>query len=123
MQRRKTSGFTLVEVLTVVAVIALLAALILGLANVAHKKAARSRAEAEITQLEDFLTAYQTRNGQVPQTRDDFKAALEEAHHPLAALQDPWGMAYEYEASSRATFYLWSTAGSANRDSFIGNPK
>ena len=72
MQRRKTSGFTLVEVLTVVAIIALLAALILGLANVAHKKAARSRAEAEITQLEDFLTAYQTRNGQVPQTRDDF---------------------------------------------------
>ena len=123
MQQRKTAGFTLVEVLTVIAVIALLAALILGLANIAHQKAARSRAEADITQLSDFLTAYQTQHGQVPQTRDDFKAALDEARHPLAALLDPWGNAYEYEASSRATFYLWSTAGSANRDSFIGNPR
>ena len=122
MQRNNQSGFTLVEVLTVIAIIALLAALVLGLANVAHKKAARSRAEAEITQLTDFLTACQTQYGQVPQTRADFIAALEQAHHPLAALQDPWGNPYEYVASSRTTFHLWSTAGTANPASFIGNP-
>ncbi|HPJ56843.1 MAG TPA: prepilin-type N-terminal cleavage/methylation domain-containing protein, partial [Kiritimatiellia bacterium] len=46
MTNSKRAGFTLVEVLTVIAIIALLAALILGLAGNAQKKAARSRAEA-----------------------------------------------------------------------------
>ena len=96
--------------------------MILGLANVAQKKSARSRAEAEITQLTDFLTARQMQFGQVPQTRTDFIAALEQAHHPLAALLDPWGNPYEYVATSRTTFQLWSTAGAQNPAGFIGNP-
>ena len=87
MPGKNRSGFTLVEVLTVIAIIALLAALVLGLANMAHKKAARSRAESEITQLTDFLTARQTQFGQVPQTRAEFLAVLEQTHHPLAAFR------------------------------------
>ena len=39
----------------------------------------------------------------------------------LAGLVDPWGTPYEYQASSRTTFYLWSTAGGANPALFIGN--
>ncbi len=126
MKRADRSGFTLVEVLTVIAIIALLAALILGLAGNAQKKAARSKAEAEIAQLESFVTDYQTRYGQVPQGDEVvLKKALVVGNHTLTNLLDPWGMTYEYESSSKVTFYLWSQGGdiAGDRTKWIGNPK
>ena len=132
MKRSKRSGFTLVEVLTVIAIIALLAALILGLAGNAQKSAARNKAEAEIQQLSTFITDYQMKYGQVPTTNTALAAALVEAKHSLTNAknptwmpEDPWGSNYNYQASSKATFYLWSTGGSTNNDRamFIGNPK
>jgi general secretion pathway protein G len=122
MKRTNRAGFTLVEVLTVVAIIALLAALILGLASSAQGKAARSRAEAEVSQLQSFVTDYQMQYGQVPQNRAALSNALVTANHALSGMQDPWGMSYQYESSSRATFYLWSQGGDAgNREGYIGS--
>ena len=128
MKRTQQAGFTLVEVLTVIAIIALLAALILGLAGNAQKKAARSRAEAEIEQLSTFVIDYQTKYGQVP-TKSVLSNELKKASHSLSNMIDPWGMTYEYTNSSRATFYLWSRGGSTNasakndnRAMYIGNP-
>jgi len=133
MKRSKQNGFTLIEVLVVIVIIALLAALILGLAGNAQKSAARSKAEAEVTQLESFVTDYQMKYGQVPgQSSDDAEAnltslsnALVLAKHDLADLSDPWGSSYNYKVSSKVTFYLWSEGGStnANREQFIGNPE
>ncbi len=125
MKRASRSGFTLVEVLTVIAIIALLAALILGLAGNAQKTAARRKAEAEVTQLESFVTDYQMKYGQVPQDAGALKTALEAEFHSLSNMLDPWGMDYGYTKSSQATFYLWSEGGStnANRAMFIGNPE
>ena len=124
MAQAKRRGFTLVEVLTVIAIIALLAALMAGLAGLAQKSAAKKKAQSEITQLESFVTAYQAQNGKVPQTTAALMAALQAANHPLAGQLDPWGNPYEYQASSMATFYLWSTAGSAvlNPATAIGTP-
>ena len=123
MKRASRSGFTLVEVLTVIAIIALLAALILGLAGNAQKTAARKKALSEITQLESFITDYQMKYGQVPTNSVKLKEALVAANHSLTNLTDPWGMQYEYQRSSAATFYLWSKGGSTNNDSsmYIGN--
>lgn len=122
MKRKSRAGFTLVEVLTVVAIIALLAALILGLASSAQRKAARSRAEAEVLQLQSFVTDYQMQYGQVPQNQAALSNALVAANHALSSLLDPWGMSYQYESSSRATFYLWSQGGEAgNRAVYIGS--
>ncbi len=114
MKRANRSGFTLVEVLTVVAIIALLAALILGLAGNAQKTAARKKAQAEITQLESFVTDYQMKYGQVPNGAAALSNALFQVSHPLTALVDPWGMPYIYSNSSKVTFYLWSAGGSTN---------
>lgn len=124
MRRGKQSGFTLVELLTVIAIIALLSALILGLAGLAQRKSARSKAEAEITQLESFITDYHLKHGRVPPTVADLQDALAKANHSLSNFTDPWGNPYRYQPSSQVTFYLWSTAGATGetRAVFIGNP-
>lgn len=127
MKRTKQAGFTLVELLTVIAIIALLAALILGLAGNAQKSAARNKAEAEIEQLSTFVTDYQMKYGQVPQSFLALSNALAEANHSLTNLADPWGMTYVYSNSSKATFYLWSLGGDlstppTNKAIWIGNP-
>ena len=124
MKRVNQAGFTLVEVLTVIAIIALLAALILGLAGNAQKKAARTKAEAEITQLESFVTDYQTKYGQVPPSLGDLTKALVAANHPSSNFLDPWGVSYGYTSSSKVTFYLWSKGGDltgTNRQLWIGS--
>ena len=126
MKRTNRSGFTLVELLTVIAIIALLAALILGLAGNAQKTAARKRAAAEITQLESFITDYQMKYGQVPTGIAALSNALKAAKHSLTNLTDPWGATYFYTNSSAVTFYLWSKGGDvavpADRAVWIGNP-
>ncbi len=123
MKQAKRSGFTLVEVLTVIAIIALLAALILGLASSAQKKAARSKAEAEISQLENAVTDYQRKYGRVPRTRDDLQKELMATSFPITNLVDPWGMDYMYQTSSLVTFYLWSQGGDTegvDREMWVG---
>ena len=126
MKRMRQAGFTLVELLTVIAIIALLAALILGLAGNAQKSAARNKAEAEIEQLSVFITDYQMKYGQVPPTYTALSNALMESKLALTNLLDPWGMFYKYTNSSKATFYLWSYGGDlapyTNKAIWIGNP-
>ena len=126
MKRTQQAGFTLVELLTVIAIIALLAALILGLAGNAQKSAARNKAEAEIEQLSVFITDYQMNYGQVPPSYGALSNALMESKHALTNLLDPWGMSYKYTNSSKATFYLWSYGGDlapyTNKAIWIGNP-
>ena len=128
MKRTQQAGFTLVELLTVIAIIALLAALILGLAGNAQKSAARNKAEAEIEQLSVFITDYQMKYGQVPPSFATLSNALVESKHALTNLLDPWGMSYVYSNSSKATYYLWSYGGdlsnpATNRSIWVGNPQ
>ncbi|MBR6022707.1 MAG: type II secretion system protein [Kiritimatiellae bacterium] len=129
---KKTGGFTLVELLAVVAIIGILSALVVGLAGSAQRNAGRKRAEAEIGQLESFVTDYKTKYGKVPgkvggtekECRAALSNALVEASHSLTNMMDPWDEPYRYRATSKNTFYLWSTAGDTggtNRPAWIGN--
>ena len=59
-------GFTLIELLVVITVIAILAGLVLQTAGYAQKKAARSRAEAEIAALSAALENYKSDIGDYP---------------------------------------------------------
>ena len=59
-------GFTLIELLVVITVIAILAGLVLQGAGYAQKKAARSRAEAEIAALSAALENYKSDIGDYP---------------------------------------------------------
>jgi prepilin-type N-terminal cleavage/methylation domain-containing protein len=59
-------AFTLIELLTVMAIIVVLAGLVLGTVGLANSKAARARTQAEIKELETALTAYQGDMGGFP---------------------------------------------------------
>ena len=122
MRRADHAGFTLAEVLAVIVIIGLLAGLILGLAGHVQKTAPRKQAEAELAQIAGFIAEYQVRYGNVPQSRAELAEALGDAQHARAGLADPWGNAYEYAASSLATYFLWSTGGAPGVPaSYIGN--
>jgi len=59
-------GFTIVEVLVVMAIILVLAGLILATSSYVHNKGARSRAEAEIAAMSAALENYKADNGAYP---------------------------------------------------------
>ncbi len=63
---RNRSGFTLVELLTVVVIIIALAALTVQVAGYANRRSAVSRAQAEIAALEAALESYKADNGAYP---------------------------------------------------------
>jgi type II secretory pathway pseudopilin PulG len=69
-----SSGFTLLELLTVITIIIVLAGLILSGAGFAQQKAARDRASAEIAALSVALESYKADNGEYP--RDSSTDAL-----------------------------------------------
>ena len=118
----RKSGFTLVELMTVIAIMALLSALVLGLAGNAQKTAARKRAASEVEQLSSFVTDYLAEYGRVPSSLTALSNALAEANHSLSNMVDPWGMSYVYTNTSKQTFYLYSYGGSeTNAAQWIGN--
>src|ERR1035441_3835967 len=65
-RKRRLASFTLVELLMVMTIILILAALILGAGSGAMKKAARSRASGEIQAMSTALEGYKIDNGIYP---------------------------------------------------------
>jgi type II secretion system protein G len=66
MERARSTGFTLLELMIVIAIIAILAGLILSTAGYIQKKGASSRAEAEIAALTVALENFKADNGDYP---------------------------------------------------------
>lgn len=67
----KTSrAFTLIELLTVIAIIAVLMSLIISVAGMVQTKASRDRASAEIAALSTAMESYKADNGIYPQTAE-----------------------------------------------------
>ena len=66
MHLKKATGFTLVELIVVMAVILILAGLAIPIASLVHKKSARIRALHEIKQMGAALESYKADNGTYP---------------------------------------------------------
>jgi prepilin-type N-terminal cleavage/methylation domain-containing protein len=85
--RGNSSGFTIVEVLVVMAIILVLAGLVLATSSYVHNKGARSRAEAEIAAMSAALENYKADNGVYPPTAAaDPKATVDFGTYQQASL-------------------------------------
>ena len=69
-QTGKSSGFTLVEILTVIAIIGILAALLLVVLAQVRNKALRTKAKKEITDIVTAIQDYDSHYGQFPVSAD-----------------------------------------------------
>jgi len=95
----RTTAFTLIELLIVMAIIIVLAGLILATANYVQKKGYRSRAEAEIAAISAALENYKADNGAYPTTNETNALAPNKMGDPTAA---------SYQSASLALYKLIS---------------
>jgi general secretion pathway protein G len=145
MKRSSRAAFTLIELLIVIAIIAILASLVLAAAHSVQVKGARSRAEAEIAALGAALESYKADNGDYPSNSSgsaNLVAALMNTNTPGSKIyfefktklidsggyQDPFGNDYQYIYTNGSpnngtnNYDLWSTAGgSTSSNSYIKN--
>jgi len=69
MKRSSPAAFTLIEMLTVMAIIAILTSLVIATAGFAQNKAARTRAQGEITEMASQCESYKADFGGYPQAK------------------------------------------------------
>ena len=138
--RQWAAGFTIVELMVVITIIAVLAGLVLSTAGYVQKKGATSRASGEIAAMAAALENYKADNGDYPlNSNSDNNTALLNALMPANGgkvyyefkansitnneIVDPWGWPFIYyyvyktngAPHNGTNFYdLWSSAGGSD---------
>ncbi|MEW5933086.1 MAG: type II secretion system protein [Bacillota bacterium] len=128
---RNQKGFTLVELLVVVAIIAILAAVLLPQLMGYTTKARVSRAMSDLATMRSIVEAYcaDEGKGSYPEpsnTADGGIAKVLQAHgvkwaDATAPVKDPWGSAYWYDAPKTGNNYLEFILVSPGPDKTEGN--
>ncbi|MFA5643782.1 MAG: prepilin-type N-terminal cleavage/methylation domain-containing protein [Candidatus Paceibacterota bacterium] len=123
-KKDKINAFTLIELLIVVAIIGILAAIIFAMANSAQAGARDGRRQSELSQTKKALQAYYLQNGRYPTTTVDgislevdndtagtFSQAMKSSGYMSIIPRDPkytadGDFAYKYIATTTDTFTL-----------------
>jgi len=117
---RHESGFTLIEVMIVVVILAILAAIVVPRVMSAPDKARTTRARADIQGIVSALNMYKLDNYTYPTTEQGLKALVEKPttepvphnwHQQLSKVpKDPWGEPYKYvyPGSHGEPFDVWT---------------
>jgi len=146
LARPSREAFTLIELLIVITIIGILAGLTLSTLGYVNKKAARSRAEAEVAALSSAIESYKLDYGSYPASNNLFKELTAQGtvntnkvyFEPTPQITtnmtagpfiDPWGTTYSYNPTNPTFnigfFDLWTTAGEpttgGNSNNYIRN--
>ncbi len=108
MRNRKSDGFTLIEIMVVVVILGILAAIIVPKIMNRPEQARKVKAQQDILILQNALDLYRLDNGFYPSTDQGLQALVTKPDSdPTPANwkadgyiqhlpQDPWGHAYQY---------------------------
>jgi len=118
-RRRRSVGFTLMEVLLVLAILVILGSSVGYFLLGAQKKAYIRLAKSQISGFDQMLTGYRMDVGSYPSTSQGLQSLREAPADmttsnwdgPYAAKQipvDPWGNPYQYELVDADNFHIWS---------------
>ena len=124
------SAFTLVELLVVVAVIAILMSLVLGVARSVQGGAEEAQAKAELADLMNEIEKYNADEGGYPGDWNDFRDWYLERYPGTAYTitagtmesgtnfepEDPWGQEYVYDLDNPPYVYFIASFGPNTTD-------
>ena len=120
-RRNRRRGFTLMEVLLVLAILVVLGSMVtVGYLQI-QKNANKDAARTQISMLEDAVQLYALQVGTCPSTQQRTGSTARRSVRPpepgkvgrtvparSALPNDPWGSPYQYEALSAEEFRIWS---------------
>lgn len=117
---RRQAGFTLIEIMVVVIVLAILAATIIPQFTGTAHDARVARAGTDIKTLENALERFYTHVGRYPTTEEGLRSLVEPPSgiegrwggpYIKELIQDPWQNEYQYRSPGQhgsITYDLWS---------------
>lgn len=100
----KNRGFTLIELMVVIAILAILATTVGIYVFGALDDADQAKAKAEISNLKTAVKMYRIKNKRLPNTLDEVAPFLDPPKVPL----DPWGNPYVYTKEGNSSFKIVS---------------
>jgi len=112
LSKSNKKGFTLIELMVVIAILALLGGIVAPKVIGRLRQAKPQKAKIDITQIETGLDMYAADNGQYPTTEQGLQALITKPTSPPEAMnyngpyvkptdfKDPWGVAYVYTSPS-----------------------
>ncbi|MGH8271689.1 MAG: type II secretion system major pseudopilin GspG [Gammaproteobacteria bacterium] len=135
---RRSGGFTLIEVMIVVVILAILAAIVVPKVMSAPERARVTRAKSDIQAVSSALNLYKLDNYTYPTTQQGLKALVEKPdtppippnwHQYLSKIpKDPWEQPYKYlfPGTHNEPFDIWTdgppgASESGNQSQTIGN--
>ena len=113
-------GFTLVELLAVMAIIGILATIIIGVSSYAGRKAKESRAIADMEKLKTAVEEYKIEFGMYPDT-GTFNSDPDALKRFVSDVKfvDPWDRPYEYTKVSEYQYTILSQGATTNAEDDI----
>lgn len=124
IKKRMSSGFTIVELLIVIVVIGILAALVVTTYNGIQQKARDTERKTDVNALHGQIEAYQAQNGKYPTLANLNDSTFRTSNLKgldSAALQDPKGTAQTLVASPQADAYSYAATPSGCDNSTNGD--